>query len=125
MNSKQLNKAIEKLEDNEQFIVRGLENTGKCIPYIGWYWRNVDFDSEYGITLGIIPVIRSWFDSNDHEWIGFMENNKWGYDSFRVKGEQQQKLRQMVEQAVIKPSNAKLQTLFDYMQSLKPNNGQG
>lgn len=42
--------------------------SGKRIPYIGWYWRDVDFAAKR-ITIA---------DCGD--FIGFCENNKWGYD---------------------------------------------
>lgn len=50
------------------FVARYADNDeGKFIPYIGWYWRDVSFVEGY-ITIG-----------NCGEFIGFIENNKWGY----------------------------------------------
>lgn len=43
------------------------EGHGKRLPYIGWYWRSVDF-ARKRITVG---------DCGD--FIGFMENNKWDH----------------------------------------------
>lgn len=40
---------------------------GKRIPYIGWFWRLVDFDRR------IVPI------GDCGEFVGFMENNKWDY----------------------------------------------
>ena len=40
---------------------------GKAIPYIGWFWRDVNF-AEKEIPIG-----------NCGEFIGVMENNKWDY----------------------------------------------
>ena len=40
---------------------------GKRLPYIGWYWRAIDF-ARKDIPVG---------DCGD--FIGFMANNKWGY----------------------------------------------
>lgn len=40
---------------------------GKRVPYIGWFWRSVDFANE-DYRIG-----------DCGEFIGFMENNKWGY----------------------------------------------
>jgi len=40
---------------------------GKRLPYIGWYWRSVDFAGKR-ISVG-----------DCGEFIGFMENNKWDY----------------------------------------------
>ncbi len=43
----------------------------KSVPYIGWYWREVDFTRPF--TLG-----------HCGEFVGFMENNKWGYPEWTV-----------------------------------------
>lgn len=42
---------------------------GKRVPYIGWYWRSVDFAS----PEPYIPI------GHCGEFVGFMENNKWDY----------------------------------------------
>jgi len=42
-------------------------DTEKRLPYIGWYWRSVDFAGRS------IPV------GDCGDFIGFMENNKWDY----------------------------------------------
>lgn len=41
---------------------------GKRIPYIGWFWRELDFYNLIRIPIGNCGV-----------FIGFMANNKWGY----------------------------------------------
>lgn len=46
---------------------RDTHGWGKRIPYIGWYWRSVDF-ARKRIPIG---------DCGD--FIGFMESNKWGH----------------------------------------------
>lgn len=43
------------------------EKGGKRIPYIGWFWRDTDFVGKQ-ISIG-----------NCGDFIGVMENNKWGY----------------------------------------------
>jgi hypothetical protein len=40
---------------------------GKRLPYVGWYWRSIDFAGAN------IPV------GNCGDFIGFMANNKWDY----------------------------------------------
>lgn len=40
---------------------------GKRLPYIGWFWRSVDFANRR------IPI------GDCGDFIGFMENNKWGH----------------------------------------------
>ncbi len=107
MTSDELNRAIAELCNDEQYKVRGLEDTGKCIPYIGWYWRYVDFD-DYPYMFGIIPG----------EFKGFMENNKWGYDYAIPTEEQSRHIRALLEKAVQNPSNETLQAVFDAIQQV-------
>lgn len=59
--------------------------TGKPVPYIGWFWRNVDFTQP--ISLGHIP----------ESFSGFMENNKWGYCSWTITEQQQDTLIQLLQ----------------------------
>lgn len=40
---------------------------GKRVPYIGWFWRNVDFANG------------TFYIGDCGEFVGFMENNKWDY----------------------------------------------
>jgi hypothetical protein len=58
-------------KDDDAAPLAGLlthNESGKRVPYIGWYWRDVDFAAKR-ITIA---------DCGD--FIGFCENNKWGYD---------------------------------------------
>lgn len=86
MDSAQLNEAIEKLSDNESFA----DNHGKVIPYIGWYWREVDFNKP--ITLGHCGY-----------FAGFMENNKWDYPEIYLSEEQSKEIRSRLEVIVANP----------------------
>lgn len=70
----------DKFEDDE----RDPHGHGKRIPYIGWFWRSVDFANQY-YTIG-----------DCGEFIGFMENNKWGYASRRLTPEESQKVTKIV-----------------------------
>lgn len=65
MTSAELNAAIIKVCDREDITPPTLP---KAVPYIGWFWREVDFDAPT-YTFGILPG----------EFKGFMENNKWDY----------------------------------------------
>lgn len=122
MKSDKINKAIRRIEDimdkNDKWIVKGLEDTGKCIPYIGWCWRDLDWDAP-SITFGVLP------DCNDpleltKGFIGFMKYNKWDYEQFVIQGEAKDTLRKMVENTIVSQSDEKFQALFDYIQSLRP-----
>lgn len=115
MNSKTLNKKIREIADDEQpYLVKGLSDSGKCIPYIGWFWREVDFDKP--LTLGYTD--EKGFDVP--HWVGFMENNKWGYPEFACTKEQSAEIKRLLVEAVKNPNNETLQAVFDYIQTLRP-----
>lgn len=46
---------------------KDLRDFGKRIPYIGWFWRDVNF-AEKTVPIG------------DGDFIGIIINNKWGYN---------------------------------------------
>ena len=119
MDSAELNKRIHDIENSEKFAgkVKGLEVACKSLPYIGWFWRDVDFDAP--IRLGILPA-GSEFGESYNGWTGFMENNKWGYDEFLCTKEQSAEIRRLLELAATKPTAKKLQAVFDYIQTCKP-----
>ena len=63
---------------------------GKRIPYIGWYWRDVDFVNK-SIRIG-----------NCGDYIGVMENNKWSYpERFLTENECDQVIS-IIDEAIIK-----------------------
>lgn len=66
------NARIEAVADSEVFDIH---DSGKSIPYIGWYWRTVDF-------------AESWPIGDCGEFVGHMENNKWDYDMRYVTEEE-------------------------------------
>jgi len=107
LDNQHLNDKVSELADDERFTVKGLEGTGKAVPYMGFGWRSVDFDSP--INLG----------DNDR-FIGFMENNKWGYDEWVISEEQTKEVRDLVSEVVRSPSNQTLQRLYDYLQKCAP-----
>jgi hypothetical protein len=125
MNSEEINKIINKLAgDQELEVISTIYEScigDKIIPYIGWFWRDVDFDSDY-CYLGIIPI----FDGEDcaetdaELKVGFMENNKWGYDMFKVEGEQWQSLKDLIINAIEKNDSDSFRAVDLYMQSLLP-----
>ena len=90
--------------------------SGKLVPYIGWFWRRVDWDRQT-CNLGVIPPNA---DGNNEALVGFMENNKWDYPSFHVEGDEWEKLRQKVEVLVINPTQAGCDELREFMNSLAP-----
>lgn len=61
------NMRVSHLSDGNSDEENTIDKHGKRIPYIGWFWRSTDF-IEKDITIG---------DCGD--FVGVMENNKWGY----------------------------------------------
>lgn len=106
MNDDDLNEFISKLSedgDMENIIPPGsLGGSGKLIPYIGWYWRRIDFDN---ITLG-----------DCGSFIGFMGNNKWDYKEWIISGEQAGTIRQACIALVGNPSQENYDNLFKLIQ---------
>ena len=91
---------------------------GKRVPYIGWFWRRVTF-SAGTISLG-----------DCGEFVGFMENNKWGYRERSTTAEEFVRIMTIIDEAmkldeqggsldkIIESTNAKLEELWGYMQTL-------
>lgn len=66
----------------------GIEN-GKRIPYIGWYWRNIDV-MEKDIRVGITT----------EGYKGIMENNKWDYGERRLTPEECDTFTGFIDKAI-------------------------
>lgn len=105
MDSKELNERIEKICDDDS-LYEAFD--GKSIPYIGWFWREVDFD-EKDYLFGILPDGR----------LSFMENNEWAYNSHRCGPEDWQEIRRLLGIAVTAPSRESLKAVDDKIQSLR------
>jgi len=76
MTSAEMNEALHNLEEEPLF------ETGKAVPYIGWFWRDVDFDAEtysFGICRSTGTAINGMILEDPSTFVGFMENNKWDY----------------------------------------------
>jgi len=114
MNSEVLNRKISKICD----VPSQYEAFGeKSIPYIGWFWRTVNFDADH-CWLGILPAMDDGIEVNDKPRAGFMENNKWDYDTFKVEGDDWEEIKSLLEAAVTKPTTDNLKAVDDKIQSL-------
>ena len=111
--SDELNQKIRELEKDEK-LCKWTDN-GKPIPYIGWYWRDVYFDSRQ-YSLGIIPARAERLGQN---YIGFMVRNKWGYPSILLTEKQTVKLRELIETVIEYPSKETLAVLINWMQDFE------
>jgi len=112
-----LNKKLAEISDNTEKY--GFEAFGgKTIPYIGWHWRNIDFDKEDGYAFGILPILTG-FDANDSLKVGFMENNKWGYEYIYANAEQWAEIKQLLIEVAENPCKETLEKLNISIQSLQ------
>lgn len=126
MTSDELNEAISAICDREELEIQG----GKCIPYIGWYWRYVDFEAE-SYSFGIIPidtpsaticggdgVEKPIGPFSQSPLVGFMENNKWGHPYARqLSPEEWAEVKRLLEVAVSSPTRETTRAAWDYIQT--------
>jgi hypothetical protein len=87
---------------------------GKRLPYIGWFWRHLNF-SEKELPIG-----------NCGSFIGFIPNNKWDYPQRSTTREEFQKIMDIIDRAIAQEQKAGvasdleaiLDELWDYLQTL-------
>jgi hypothetical protein len=113
MTSRELNDAIEDALGREDLSIQG----GKCIPFIGWFWRYVDFDAP-SYSFGIMP---SGVECGEpfEGFIGFMQKNKWDYGYTReTTPEEWAEIKRLLEVAVTNPTRETTMATWDYIQKL-------
>ena len=94
---------------------------GKRVPYIGWFWRSVDFAS----PEPYIPI------GNCGEFVGFMESNKWDYPQRDLTPEEAEQVIAIVVEAynidrgggilsdIVKNAGDKLAELWPLLQTFE------
>lgn len=108
-----LNRKIKEAEDAERhdLYLTELMGTGKVIPYIGWFWHDVDFTKP--IWLGCCV-----------EFVGFLESNKWGYPRWQLTDEQDSTLKALFLDLNLEQGKdaieRDLQEIYRYIQSCCP-----
>jgi hypothetical protein len=118
LTSKALNEAIRKVEARADYYGGPMAKGDKAFPYIGWFWRDVDFDKR--IVLGYCNASDDIGGVNRMEpFVGFMETNKWGYDEWYATEDQSARIRELAENAALDPCPARLQAVYDYMQTCR------
>jgi hypothetical protein len=95
-------------------------DTGKRVPYIGWFWRNVEF------TKGQIPIGKT-----NTGFVGVMESNKWSYPERLMTEDEFKKFVYFIDKSIIELSKggwgdklhenmeAVFKELRDWMQTLQ------
>ena len=121
MTSEELNDKLRDLSDEgDIYGPKGLESSGKAIPYYGWFWRTVDFDR---------PIRLAYADGSGGDdvpsWVGFCEKNKWNYEEFTATREQTAEIRRLAIEFASLPSRGRAQALFDYLQGTRPEHVKG
>jgi hypothetical protein len=89
--------------------------SGKNIPYIGWFWRNVDF-------CGCVPIGSMEASDEGPGFIGFIGNNKWDYPERDLTDNERHQVICYLDRAMARGRDghreAVLGELWDYMQTL-------
>lgn len=115
MTSDEINAAISTLENADPKVYESPLGE-KIVPYIGWFWRTINFDGDC-YHLGILPVIKG-FDGNNAERVGFMANNKWDYNYVKETKADRATIRKLLVAACSEPSSARFKAVDDFLQSL-------
>ena len=111
LSGEDLNKAIRELET--QF-----ENDmphSKPIPYMGWFWRTVNFDADR-CSFGLCPN-----GTGKPPFVAFMENNKWGYSSITIDGNNWNAIKAVLQVAARERTLASVRAAYDAIQALGAN----
>jgi hypothetical protein len=109
MKSDELNRRIGEICDYPERCGGFEAFGGKSIPYIGWYWRTVDFDTDKNLWgFGLLPAGE----------VGFMESNKWGYQSFSADEELWKRIKELLIEAVLDPTKKKLGAVYAAVQEV-------
>lgn len=107
MKSQELNAFMSDHADDDDGIAppRLLFGTGKVVPYMGWWWRDIDFDAP------TVPLGRTNENvSSSEQLVAFMANNKWYYPERYVPTEL---VRPAVEAFVKDRSTETARDLYD------------
>lgn len=112
MTSDELNQELSSIEVDKEGLFCAFG--GKVLPYIGWYWRKVNFD-QLTYRFGVIPP---GADENTVPIVGFMEADKWDYPLIETTPQQWQEIKRLVISVVDNPSHDTLSALNDAIQRL-------
>lgn len=101
-----LNERIAAIADMEsEFAVDWLQSSGKALPYLGWGWRDVDYDYiDLGYTGGTV-------------WV--MQSNKWGYPYYSCSQAECESIIQRLKAIIDAPTRENLRTFYDYLQTFR------
>ncbi len=107
MTSDEINKKINEIADEVEKYDFNIADSGKTIPYIGWYWRNVNWNRTT-YTIGRIPGTFN----------GFMENNKWDYPTISLNEKEWAEIKRLIIAVCENTNKDTLTALNNYIQNL-------
>lgn len=90
---------------------------GKPIPYLGWFWRKVNFDYE-GYYFAVMPVLDTPYEKTDKPFMAFMESNKWGYNTIYCGPEDWAEVKKLIIIALESMTTKDFEAANDKIQSL-------
>lgn len=108
MDSAAMNAGV--LELNE--IHQSAFPNSKPIPYMGWFWRTVDFNDK-AYSFGVCES-----GDGDGRFVAFMENNKWDYDYVEADTEQFGRIKRLLETAINTKALDDTHAVWDAIQKL-------
>jgi hypothetical protein len=77
-------------KDNEKPFNKEISN-GKRVPYMGWFWRPLDFYSKQ------IPI---GFSDDGDNYVAFMAKNKWYYDERNLTESEFNQVMEIIDEAM-------------------------
>lgn len=104
---------------NSYLSVWADDGESKRLPYIGWFWRHIEFSNIESIPIG-----------KCEDFVGFMANNKWDYPERYLTREEAMQVIKLIDEAIaasreggllsdtIEKRDNKLKELWNYMQTL-------
>jgi hypothetical protein len=115
-----LEAAILDSEYNDFIRARADDGNEKRVPYIGWFWRHIEFSDPTKIPIG-----------DCGSFIGFMANDKWDHPERLLTESEAMHIIGIIDEAmelnqqggsaveINNNTNAKLREVWDYMQTLR------
>jgi hypothetical protein len=89
--SDDLNRLISNFDQSDLFShLAGKGEDVRPVPYVGWYWRSVDFFEPRGVTIADGP-----------NGVGVCQSNKWDYDDRDLTDDEQATFLNLVWQAKV------------------------
>lgn len=99
-----VNQFLRSCSDSDEFDT----GHGKALPYLGWFWRDTPIYGPYRPSIG-----------HCGDFIGIMENNKWGYNERQMTEEELIQFKVLINELhSAKDRGIVLKKIWDWFQGL-------